>query len=355
MPSLISSKLPNKISVVNGDSYGNISLFLLEKEITLAKILKKAGYITVFYSANPALFYTNFSKDFDFQFYTSGEGVEDDMLITRKATNYLEQNKEKNFFMWVHYISPHAPYRPDYPFNESFVFDNFFDEYTNIVIDINHDSRPQEIDPDYLIAQYDGEIKFADNEFAKLISKLDEMNLMKNTIVIVSSDHGESMTEHQNYFEHNVLYDDNLKVPLIIFDPAKQKRKIISEQFQGIDFVPTVLSLLDIDSPKSFEGNSVFERRNKSELAISMENENYISYRTNEWKLIITGNERELFDLKADPLEKNNLISDYLHLNISSGFREKIEDNSSSGEVEQELINPDEELIRRLKSLGYLN
>ncbi len=230
---------------------------------------------------------------------------------------------------------------------------------------------------------YDAAIRQVDSQLKTLLEKLRDLGIYKNTVIIVTSDHGEEMGEHSWYFTHGgVLWDSLLKVPLILSCPALFKNgKTINQQVQHIDIMPTILEILKIRKANSMEGRSFLPLinnfiRNNSLYAFSEVKENiedgkgnpYISngkwnytqfsIRGKGYKLILTLNNNgkvyALYNLKTDPQELNNLIE-----------TEKEQFELLKVELEKWINRPkpnivsvtkplDEEMKKRLRSLGYL-
>ena len=145
---------------------------------------------------------------------------------------------------------------------------------------------------------------------------------MDETLVVLNSDHGETLYEHDCYFDHHGLYECNLNIPLIIRYPEKvPKGKIINSYTSHVDIVPTILDLLDIDTNIEFDGEKLTEQMVYNEKYKT--EEFYITectwmrkhgWRTPEWKLILSLEpdfhfkpEIELYNLKDDPNEIINL------------------------------------------------
>ena len=196
----------------------------------------------------------------------------------------------------------------------------------------------------YINARYDAGIFYVDQYLGKLFNKLKELGLENNTIIIIESEHGEGLGEH-GYFWHYDIYDTEIHSPLIIKNPGIPGGKVIDAQVQGIDILPTILDFLNIEIPTQAQGKSikpllgnyppqdfnkyVFLERPLWEERYSLAPDEDFAVRTNEWKLIyrqsrnVSENismwgrvinetipipEFELYNLKTDPYEQNNLI-----------------------------------------------
>ena len=326
----------------------------LREEIkTLPEILKENGYYTscVGFTGNPS------SRGFDEYLDYKAWGSWDEGRL-HKAENLndvtiprLKQlmNKEQPFFLFLRHMDPHAPYLPPAPYERMFYHG---DECANDNKSMEpvfsfkphrdfHKSwmPPGITDKDYVIAQYDGEIAYMDACLQNLIQVLISNGMYDDTLIILNSDHGETLYEHDCYFDHHGLYECNLKVPLIMRLPAKlPKGKEIKSFASHADIVPTILDILDIETKTQYDGKSLMIHLNSHDD--ELEQEFYITectwmrkhgWRTPEWKLIIALEpdfhfkpEVELYNLVADPNELNNLVE--LRPDMVKKLKNKMED-----------------------------
>jgi len=212
---------------------------------------------------------------------------------------------------------------------------------------------------------YDKEIKYVDEQIGILLKNLEELGLDKNTLIIITADHGEALGEHNLYFTHGMfLYDELLKVPLIMVGGFLPKNEIIKAQVESIDILPTIMDILRINyNKRGIEGISLLPTlysKNKNdkygESYAFSEFEDKKSIRSPEWKLIYTSNseEYELYNLKEDPQELNNLAD--IEKDQFKLMKEKLEEwVSREKENISSLTKPlDEETKEKLRSLGYL-
>ena len=154
---------------------------------------------------------------------------------------------------------------------------------------------PGVTDKDYIIAQYDGAIAYMDACIQTIFNALEAHGIFDETIVIVNGDHGETLYDHECWFDHHGIYDVTLHVPLIIRYPGKVPAgKRVSGYNQHKALVPTILELAKIETPIRFDGRSLMPLV-RGEVA-SYESEFYLTectwmrkhgWRTPEWKLII--------------------------------------------------------------------
>jgi len=224
--------------------------------------------------------------------------------LNREAIKWIKNNKEKNFFLWLHYMDVHEPYAP--PF-----YENKKEMLYLITKYRDFPSKLTEEEIKKLHSFYEDEIKYTDEFIGKLIEEIKKMGCYDNSIIILSADHGDAFNEHGalghgTYF-FDQLYDEILRVPLIIYGVGKG---VVERQVELLDLAPTICELLNIPVPINFDGDSLFSSKKKGVISRS---HNSISYRTLDYKLIVKISEdaeNELYDLRNDPGEKINIYKD---------------------------------------------
>jgi arylsulfatase A-like enzyme len=235
---------------------------------TLAMMLLKRGYSTAGIINAPFL-RPEFKLDRGFEYYDYkppfagriADGTTDDALA------WIDAHRDEPFFIFVHYFDPHLPYGPPPPYDTE-----FYPDYAGELpapFDINLFPRARATnfetmrsvsaeDWDYIKALYDGEILFTDREVGRLISGLGDRGLEENTLIIVLSDHGEEFFEHGGFEHGHALYNEVIKVPLIVSLPGLVPENArLSEHVRLIDIAPTVLDFLGIEQRQHMEGVSL--------------------------------------------------------------------------------------------------
>jgi len=303
---------------------------------TLPEMLREAGYATtcVGFSGNPA------SRGFDTYLTFAGWGswnegrspkAENLNEVAIPELRRLAKGKEP-FYLFLRHMDPHAPYLPPYPFERIFYHGNECDPRNHSMdpvmsfkpfCDFFASWMPPGIkDKDYVIAQYDGAVAYMDASIQAIFTALETLDILDDTIVVINSDHGETLYDHECWFDHHGMYDQTLHVPLIIRYPGKVPAGVRVPGFnQQKDLVPTLLELAEIETGITFDGHSLMPMA-RGEVA-SYESEFYITectwmrkhgWRTPEWKLIQALEpdfhfkpEIELYNLVTDPGENNNV------------------------------------------------
>lgn len=303
---------------------------------TLAEILKESGYNTscVGFSGNPA------SRGFDtyLQFPGWGSWAEGRSPKAQNLNDVAmpELNRlvglNQPFFLFLRHMDPHAPYLPPAPYERMFYHGNELDPKNKSMepvmsfkpfCDFFASWMPPGItDKDYIIAQYDGEAAYMDACMQTIFTALEAHGIVDETIVVVNSDHGETLYDHECYFDHHGLYEPTLHVPLIIRYPGKiPAGKRVRGYNLHQDLAPTILELAGIQTGIAFDGQSLLPMIRGA--VPSHRPEFYITectwmrkhgWRTPEWKLIVALEPDfhfkppvELYNLVEDPLENTNL------------------------------------------------
>jgi arylsulfatase A-like enzyme len=254
---------------------------------------------------------------------------------TRIALEWLNMLQQEPFFMWIHYFDPHAPYLPPQPYN---LFYNTADApYRKPMADIPLPANwgdwfevegwpPPIRDVAEMITQYDGAIAYTDANIARLLACLDELGLSERTLLVVTADHGEGFGEHGVVFNHFGLHEEMLHVPLIMHAPGRLSAQEVTELVGHIDLGPTLLDLLGQQIPQEMPGVSLLplmggqRSLNRPGSIADQAHDLAIGIRTPEWRMILQQMDDttwplynlqagtvELYDLRADPGEQQNL------------------------------------------------
>jgi arylsulfatase A-like enzyme len=243
--------------------------------------------------------------------YRNAAPYERAKTINKKVVSWLKMKKPDKFFVWIHYMDTHEPYKPPKAFRpnmSSIELSNLNSKFMNKVDPSNSELKQ-------LMELYDGGIRYVDHEIKHLIDELDEMEILEDTIIIITADHGEEFGEHEGFMHHPTkLYDELTHVPLIILNSGY--RATIDEPVSLIDIAPTIMDLLNLPNAKTFQGKSLIPVINgKESYGIVSEgldpdgSKMVVAYRTKRWKCILdeVRNTKELYNLEEDPKESNNL------------------------------------------------
>jgi len=369
--SLLTSLYPRQFSIlVNGETVPS-------KVTTLAEILESSGYTTAAFISTSALD-ARYGLNQGFQTYS---GVGDTKLelpakdTVSKAIQWLGGHKNETFFLFVHFFDPHTRYdAPEY-YRKKFEVSNKGEPLEDYIF-IQDPSlfTPERVHD--IVSAYDAEIAYADWAVGKLSDELDKLGLKEDTIVVLVSDHGESLDEliksHGYAFDHGeFLYTHQLHVPLIIRMPggtSEEKGVVQTTPVSLIDVMPTILDVLKIKSPDYMAGTSLFPLLLGQEATYGPVFSERRSFETppkpyfagddysiieDKWHLIFsTIRESELYNLSEDNREKNNLSNQAKKI---EALESKIESWRKQAEPLFGASVPDtnEAALEKLRSLGY--
>jgi arylsulfatase A-like enzyme len=349
---------------------------VLPEEIdTLAEVLKEEGYRTIALVDHPLINESlNFQQGFD-EFVTLFDNKDLNYLGSKPSdvlinlSEQLDMCKDNDFFMYLHLYYPHRPYVPPQPFGG--MFGKGFNKL----------SRKEK---EGVINMYDGEIRYTDELIGNIFDNLKERKLLNNTYVIITADHGEGFWEHGLADHGNFLFNELLKVPLIIYSPGGRttQPKTIDGCVSNIDLFPTIMDFAEIEDFPKTDGNSLFRYFNKenttrydemvfSENQRSGHHVNPMSCQNEQYKLIFNGRYAfpatanhillldliQLYDIKRDPLERYNIAMIKIFTSIKMSLRllehQMLNDKRRKG-LKQKNKDLDKDTIERLKSVGYL-
>jgi arylsulfatase A-like enzyme len=255
----------------------------------ITTVLRRYGWRTAAFFP-PAVFFVDGDKlatfrDSAFQFeYVKVEFMAAEPRI-EQIKEYFDTVKPERAFLWVHFFEPHEPYES----HDGFAFGG--------------------TDKD----RYDSEIAYTDSAVGRFIKYLKDER--PNSIVIVSADHGEEFDEHQGRYHGSSLYEEQVRVPMIIHVPGGKPR-VVKGQVELLDLAPTILSLLDIPLPARMKGTDLGPWLSDAGASDTLlppafaEVEDKRMIVSHGEKLICSRNSTscQLFDLVADPHERSDLV-----------------------------------------------
>ncbi|MHC4792043.1 MAG: sulfatase, partial [Planctomycetota bacterium] len=229
--SMLTGTIPSYHGVHDNEGYK-----LDESNITLAEILRENGFRT---GAIISAFVmdSQFGLDQGFESYNDKfeEEIANNLIVQRRggevsrfAVDWLDEHKDEKFFLFLHYYDPHSRYEPPEPFASLYKED-----------------------------LYAGEVAYADYCIGQVINKLKELGLYDSALIIITSDHGEMLGEHNEFTHGYYIYQSAIKVPLIIKLPG-QKKSLWIERLAGlIDIVPSICNMLGVKVPQGVQGKDM--------------------------------------------------------------------------------------------------
>ena len=299
--------------------------FLSDVVPTLAAEAARAGVTTVGVVGNPTISRgTNLARGFETFVELTGEHTRTRWVraaeINDTFLRWLRRNRGLRFLAYLHYMDVHGPYDPPPPFHPPTPTGVRGAVARGDVEQLQGGIRcgGPLLDDDevaYLKALYQGGLRYWDRELARFLRGLDGLGVRGSTIVIVMADHGEEFQEHGRLEHGTQLYDETLRVPLVIAGPGVARGRV-TEQAQQIDIFPTVAAMLGVPGVPGLPGQDLLAGRTPRPVfsetrygtGPSCRSTEMRSVRTDAWKLIETPalGRLELYDLRSDPGERED-------------------------------------------------
>ena len=274
-------------------------------------------------------------------------------ILTAKAKSVLKAQKKKPFFMWMHYLDAHTPYLAPRKFIPSYISDADIARLCDVNRVLKNELTPENIEK--IIDLYIATIKYVFSEINELFAYLKKDGRLKNTVVIISADHGDECMDHGRMSHSASLYDELVHIPFIVINnPLKIKSELISQ----IDLPKFILNIFKTKNRGyyNFEGIDITAEERDYVLlevmhkgyACSEDGTGWLkrAVRTAGWKYIIDyeKNEEELYDLKSDPKEKFNLAKAPELAHIKNKLKKLLKQHAQRQKATQELARTVSEL-----------
>jgi len=295
---------------------------------TLAETFHDAGYRTAAALDNGNLDAAlGFAQGFDIYEQTWHVEDSDELSRTEAITRFGESflassDDERSFFLWLHYVNPHTPYEPTDEALGRFRGDEIIPRGPELPrvtgyhggVNRKHVAVDGERYWGDYVDRYDAEIFVSDEHVGRILKALDESEHARTTLIVFTSDHGESLGEHDYYFDHGFdLFNPSLRIPLILSFPGMLPAgERVSGAVSSLDVFPTILDLAQISYPSSLEGKSVlplvrgtttrlheqmFFQNDRHQMAISNGRLKLVHYPEDRF---------ELYDMYRDPTEEQD-------------------------------------------------
>jgi arylsulfatase A-like enzyme len=390
----------------HGALYHGSLLHVPEGERTLAEAFREHGYVTAGFVANPNLKKVfAFDRGFDAYFDAPVEDTltlacirgtwfgrllmellrhqfnwnyENDVSrMNREVLAWLEKNSHQRFFLYAHYIDPHIPYDPPARYREEF-------EQAHGLALFNERKRLVGID------RYDGEIRYTDDGLRELVEKLRQLGAWENTLFVLTSDHGEEFFEHGVLGHGFSLYQEVVRVPLVLRGPSVPAGVVVEAPVQILDLAASLLDLAGTGVDELGDGRSFLGRIRTAALGSAAEPSPEFIYLESEfgqdesdprafvfsglrmgpWKLVLTERNQffppadprygreALYDLASDPAERRNLFREDEHQALIEGLLGRLRGHAEFlaehgfRDVPPAVLTP--EVEAELRALGYI-
>jgi arylsulfatase A-like enzyme len=402
---------PSAVSMLTGNyatSYGFIEhdkiieILVPDSEKLCAEYLQEFGYKTTMKNENPQAYLHNNTQGFynmkDVSFLWSptkklypadkmmvdsicgivgvdsphGPGLKKSFSVLWDLLLMLPEDK---FLILDWIIDPHVPYLPADKFRSKIKVnlsklpkrEILYESAQGIQYDYTEEEKK------YIVDLYKAEIESVDERIGFVIKMLGHKNLLDNTYIVFTSDHGELFGEHDFYGHAKYYYEDLLKVPLIISGPGLQKGKKIKSRVTNLNMIPTIKDLLNVDYEDVMQGQSFMDLligKDKKDGHLYFDDvrkhTQIDAIIENNFKLIcLEGQKFELYDLTNDPEEEQNLTSSrpelvefmyekILEIRKNNELKRKENMAALTDDIDKRSEEEKKALLQRLKSLGYL-
>jgi arylsulfatase A-like enzyme len=366
---------------------------LSDSALTLAEMIQRAGYLTCAVGSNVVLsesrglsqgflnynWYPKPSDDASLgklllrvafpSFYRSQLSTAE---ITGEAIKWVRANKQNDFFLWIHYFDPHHPYSPPREFMPAYVpprsmgieFTRRRDLQSGTLLLSDEERR-------WVRDLYLGEVRYVDASIGRLLAALKSIGIYDDSLIILTSDHGEEFWEHDRAEHGHTLYDELLAVPLVIRLPRSEFRGRVDTRISTQSVAASVLDLCDIPcDPESIEAQSLcplWRSRTEDYDPGQIVSSGVMYYEDKEavyfdnWKYIrsrATGRE-ELYDLETDAHERFSVLNQ--ETETATRARQLLEEHYRTAQrinnaygIKERTVEYDQETLKRLKALGYM-
>jgi len=341
---------------------------------TMATILAEAGYDT-------AAFVTNlnvaprfgFDRGFAEYHYLEERDDRETVYVSAAELNaaafpWLDARSDRPFFLYLHATDTHAPYRPPPGYAERFLPPDIHPTIGPRTPVLTLLERPTLATADNIAllgALYDGEVALLDEAFGALLDRLRAHGLDRSTLVVFVADHGEEFHDHGGFDHGRTLYQELVRVPLLMRLPGGAGARRVRALARQIDVLPTILAVLGLEPPKDLPGSTLLEAAVPAADETMMETQlghpALVGVVAGRWKAVWgearPGAERvELYDLVADPAERWNLASDRpVVVGYARQTAARLRRTRAPQEAAPDTTVIDPETERRLRALGYVD
>ena len=344
--------------------------------VTLAEVLKENGYTASAFVANRWIREEfNYHQGFDL-FKQVGIDVyrPSAASLRERFFSWLADKPQKPFFAYLHFMDVHGPYLPPYPYNTLFTSEKGRELTPEEIVKLRYLRIGDQKDLNFYISQYDGGIRYCDYHIGKILDHLKKEKLYDESVIIITSDHGEAFFEHGACDHGFTLYNEEIRVPLLMRLPSSMPY-IINEYCkpQLSDIGVTLLNLIGTKFPYQVDGQNLVSLSKKKTRQPTKKRIYSEEYMKGFPKVAVIENDRkyiyhipqkrivEVYNLANDDKEYNNLVSTY-ESGLKGQEEKEIEDwlrrkaewrDTIINQKEQAVIDP--RVREQLKSLGYLH
>jgi len=314
--------------------------------------------------------------------YPHAETVTDTALSL--AEQYLDPAED--FFIWIHYMEPHAPYYPPTEYSKKFHDGNFDIGRIRRVVRKARRARPEIIDGSMINAVSKTEIKalrdfyaaatrYVDDEVNRLVEQFESIGLLEDTVMLFTADHGEELFDRGTLGHRTKMYEELVHVPFIIYDRYGHYTETtdIDSVTSHLDIAPTITEFYDVDAPEKWRGVSLIDLLTGNKQSIDRDNviselchtsglggdvtlETLVTtLRSERWKYIQNRQlqTEELYDLQADPLEEHDIATE--RDDVVAEMKERLNTRLANVSAKTTSVELTGKVQSQLKELGYID
>jgi arylsulfatase A-like enzyme len=342
---------------------------------TLMEKLAAGGYKTGLFALNPLIHWDyKYDAGCDSYFAPKTGG---DTGLSDFALNWMRDYRRNRFFAYIHFMTVHSPYAPPSHYSAPFLPNDYLpadpdvrdgmQERPLVVLEkMKQGYKDREKDIEYLKGLYDGDITWMDALIGSFVGQLKQMDLYDNTVLIIIADHGEAFLEHGELMHGRQLYDEAIRVPLIVKLPSSFERKAerVDSLVRLVDVYPTILDLAELPIPAGIQGKSLLssgsdgDRLVYAEGSVDFPDVGMATAVTRDWKYIKNTRNRgdELYNLAADPKEHHNLIAARPDkaVELQQQMQDMLRHRKTLKKPRKNERQLDKKTEEKLRSLGYV-
>lgn len=310
---------------------------LAPERTLISEPLQEAGIVTAAFHSNPYICgFLGWNRGWDVFYDSMEDEVEPRIpyirgnVINTKVSDWLSSHAGKGeykpFFLWLHYMDIHEPYMPEKKYVDmvdpsvTVSQDEMYSLFENTLLK-RDTSDPAKIT--LLKKLYDIHVREADTYVQEFFGTLEKLGILKDTLVIITNDHGDEFNEHGGLSHDDKMYSELIDMPLLIYDPGKDKGEVSDNVVSNLDIPPTIVHLFGLPPVEAFQGHSLLPSGDypnrgvfgeaidqRSQRGGNMDKDIYY-YREGDLKIIYRADidAWEMYDLREDPRELNNIAN----------------------------------------------
>jgi len=310
---------------------------LAPERTLISEPLQEAGIVTAAFHSNPYICgFLGWNRGWDVFYDSMEDEVEPRIpyirghVINTKVSDWLSSHAGKGeykpFFLWLHYMDIHEPYMPEKKYVDmvdpsvTVSQDEMYSLFENTLLK-RDTSDPAKIT--LLKKLYDIHVREADTYVQEFFGTLEKLDILKDTLVIITNDHGDEFNEHGGLSHDDKMYSELIDMPLLIYDPSKDKGEVSDNVVSNLDIPPTIVHLFGLAPVEGFKGHSLLPLKDyprtgvfgeaidqRSQRGGNMDKDIYY-YREGDLKIIYRADidAWEMYDLREDPRELNNIAN----------------------------------------------